>query len=163
MDTIEALTSRYLNPGRFSTPEPEYPLSTHEIDWKNYVTLDKSLATIQPYSDYINYRISSAIQGTITLTPSVARVTDKRNKALNIMALDGVLKGEELDKRRAEEARKARHKIEGGTRRVATNHGVIKKGDAKLRIAGRAAFLAQCKAKRQQGIIDKINKLGDYR
>jgi hypothetical protein len=58
------------------------------------------------------------------------------------MALDGVLKGEELDKRRVEEARKARHKIEGGTRRVATDHGVIKKGDAKLRIAGRAAFLA---------------------
>jgi hypothetical protein len=28
--------------------------------------------------------------------------------------MEGILKGEELDKRRAEEARKARHKIEGG-------------------------------------------------
>jgi hypothetical protein len=30
------------------------------------------------------------------------------------MVLDRVLKGEELDKRRVEEAHKARHKIEGG-------------------------------------------------
>ena len=54
------------------------------------------------------------------------------------MVMEGILKGEELDKRRAEEARKARHKIEGGARRVATHHGVITKGDARLRIAGRA-------------------------
>jgi hypothetical protein len=58
------------------------------------------------------------------------------------MALDRVLKGEELDKRRVEEARKARYKIKGGTRRVATNYKVIKKEDAKLQIARRAAFLA---------------------
>jgi hypothetical protein len=57
---------------------------------------------------------------------------------LNIIALDRVLKGEELDKRRVKEARKAKHKIEGGNRQVAINHRVIKKGDAKLRIAGRA-------------------------
>jgi hypothetical protein len=58
------------------------------------------------------------------------------------MVLDRVLKGEELDKRRVEEARKARHKIEGGNRRVPTHHGVILKGDARLRIARRAQFLA---------------------
>jgi hypothetical protein len=163
MEKMEAPRSRALNPDRFTTPEPEFPLSNQEIDWKNCETPDKSLVAIQPYSNYIDYRISSAIEGTITLTPSVARVTDKRNKALNIMVLDGVLKGEELDKRRAEEARKARHKIEGGNRRVPTHHGVILKGDARLRIAGRAQFLAQEKAKRQQALIDKINRLGDYR
>ena len=32
-----------------------------------------------------------------------------------------------------------------------------------MRIAGRAQFLAQEKAKRQQVILDKMNKLGDYR
>jgi len=54
------------------------------------------------------------------------------------MVMEGILKEEELDKRRAEEARKSRHKIEGGARRVATHHGVITKGDARLYIAGRA-------------------------
>jgi hypothetical protein len=48
------------------------------------------------------------------------------------------LKGEELDKRRAEEARKARHKIEGGARRVAIHHGIIIKEDARLYIIERA-------------------------
>jgi hypothetical protein len=163
MEKMEAPRSKTLNPDRFATPEPEFPSSSQEMDWKSCVTPDKSLIAIQPYSDYIDYRISSAIQGTIPLTPSVAHVTDKRNKALNIMVLDGVLKGEELDKRRAEEARKARHKIEGGNRRVSTQHGVILKGDARLRMAGRAQFLAQEKAKRQQALIDKINRLGEYR
>jgi hypothetical protein len=52
--------------------------------------------------------------------------------------MEGILKGEELNKRRAKEARKARYKIEGGARRVATYHGVIIKGDARLRIIRRA-------------------------
>ena len=146
---MEAPRSRALNPNQFRTPEPEFPLSNQEIDWKNCETPDKLLVAIQPYSNYINHRILSAIKGTITLTPSITRVTDKRNKALNIMVLDRVLKGEELDKRRAEEARKARHKIEGGNRRVPTHHGIILKGDARLRIAEKAQFLAQEKAKRQ--------------
>ena len=50
-----------------------------------------------------------------------------------------------------------------GSRRVQTDHGVISKGDTKLRIAGRAAFLAQEKQLHQQNIIDKINKLSEYR
>ena len=152
-----------LNSNRWTTPERENSPSNEEIDQKNCVTPETSLSAIQPYSDYINHQLSSAIQGTVTLTPSISRVTEKRNKALNILVLEGVLKGEELDKRRVEEARKARHKIEGGNRRVATDHGVITKRDAKLRIAGREQFLAQCKAKRQQVIIDKIQRLGDYR
>ena len=40
---------------------------------------------------------------------------------------------------------------------------MIQKGDARLRIAGRATFLVQEKQLRQQGITDKINKLGEYR
>jgi hypothetical protein len=64
------------------------------------------------------------------------------------MVLDRVLKGEELDKRRVEEACKARYKIKGRNRRILTYYGVILKGDARLRIAGRAQFLAQEKAKR---------------
>jgi hypothetical protein len=52
--------------------------------------------------------------------------------------MEGILKGEELDKRRAKEARRTKHKIEGRARRVAIHFSVIIKGDAKLRIAGRA-------------------------
>jgi hypothetical protein len=152
---------RILNPDRFITPEPEF--LNQEMDWNSCITPEQSLVAIRPYSEYIDRRISAAIDGTINLTPSVARATDKRNKALNIMVMEGILKGEELDKRRAEEARKARHKIEGGARRVATHHGVITKGDARLRIAGRAQYLAQEKAKRQQALIKKIEKLGGER
>jgi hypothetical protein len=52
--------------------------------------------------------------------------------------MERILKGEELDKRRIKEARKARYKIERGARQVAIYHGVIIKGDAKLRITRRA-------------------------
>jgi hypothetical protein len=52
--------------------------------------------------------------------------------------MEGILKREKLDKRRAKEACKAKHKIEEGARQVATHHGVIIKRDAKLRIAKRA-------------------------
>ena len=121
------------------------------------------MVAIRPYSDYINHRLSSAINGTIPISPTVRRVIDKHNKAQNIMTLEGVLSLEELEKKRLEEIRQLRHKRDGGSRRVQTDHGVISKGDAKLRIAGRAAFLAQEKQLHQQNIIDKINKLGEYR
>ena len=131
-----------LNSNQWTTPERENSPSNKEIDWKNCVTPETSLSAIQPYSDYINHQLSSTIQGIVTLTLSISRVTKKRNKALNILVLEGVLKGEELDKRKVEEAHKARHKIEGGNWRVATDHGVIIKRDAKLRIAGWEQFLA---------------------
>jgi hypothetical protein len=79
------------------------------------------------------------------------------------MVMEGIFKGEELDKRRVEEARKARHKIEGAARQVATHHGVISKGDVKLHITRRAQYLAQEKAKRQQALIKRIEKLGGER
>ena len=121
------------------------------------------MVAIRPYSDYIDYCLSSAINSTIPISPTVRRVIDKRNKAQNIMTLEGVLSLEELEKKRLEEIRQLRHKRDGGSRRVQTDHGVISKGDTKLRIAGRAAFLAQEKQLHQQNIIDKINKLSEYR
>ena len=72
----------------------------------------------------------------------------KRNKPQNIMVLNGVLSAEELEKRKAEEIRKARHKKEGSRRRVTTDHSVITAGDTRLRIIGRAEFLAQAKARK---------------
>jgi hypothetical protein len=52
--------------------------------------------------------------------------------------MEGILKGEELDKRRVKEACKAKHKIEGGARQVATHYSVIIKRDTRLRIIRRA-------------------------
>jgi hypothetical protein len=54
------------------------------------------------------------------------------------MVLDRVLKGEELDKRRVEEAYKARYKIKGGNRCIPIYYRVILKGDTRLYIIGRA-------------------------
>ena len=68
-----------------------------------------------------------------------------------------------MEKHWAEAIRKAKHKKEGSQRRVQTDYGVITKGDGRLRIAGRAQFLAQEKTRRQQVILDKVNKLADYR
>ena len=160
MQRIEA-PQRLLNPERWTTPEPEIP--SLDINWVEAPTPDTSMVAIRPYSDYIDHCLSSAINGTIPISPTVRRVIDKRNKAQNIMTLEGVLSLEELEKKRLEEIRRLQHKQDGGSRRVQTNHGVISKGDAKLRIAGRAAFLVQEKQLRQQNIIDKINKLGEYR
>ena len=115
------------------------------------------------YNKWINRRLDGACNNTIPLTPSVSRVIEKRNKAQNIIVLQGVLSHEELEKRKAEELRKAKHKKEGSQRRVKTLHGIIRKGDALLRIAGRKEYLEQCRAVRQQELQAKIDKLGAYR
>ena len=120
------------------------------------------MVAIRPYNDYIDHHLSSAINGTIPISPTVRRVIDKHNKAQNIMTLEGVLSLEELEKKRLEVIQWSRYKWDRGSHRVQTDHVVISKGDAKLCIAGRAAFLAQEKQLRQQNIIDKINKLSEY-
>ena len=61
------------------------------------------MVAIRPYSDYIDHHLSSAINGTIPISPTVRRVIDKHNKAQNIMTLEGVLLLEELEKKRLEE------------------------------------------------------------
>src|SRR5580692_3421468 len=132
-------------------------------DWVSVKTPDTTLDAIKPYSDYIDHCLKSAVEDAIPLSPTVSHVINKRNKAQNIIILNGILCKEQLEKHSAEAIRKARHKKEGSQRRVQTDYRVITKGDGKLRIAGRAQFLAQEKAKRQQVILDKMNKLGDYR
>jgi hypothetical protein len=93
------------------------------------------------YNKWINKRLTGACDNTIPLTPSVLRVIKKRNKAQNIIVLTGVLLYEELEKRKAEERRKAKHKKEGLQRRVKTLYGVIRKGDAMLCICHRKEYL----------------------
>jgi hypothetical protein len=63
------------------------------------------------------------------------------------MVLDRVLKEEELDKRRVEEACKARYKIKKGNQYIPIYYRVILKGNTRVYITGRAQFLTQEKAK----------------
>jgi hypothetical protein len=110
MQRMEA-PHKLLNPDRFKTPEPEDPCTP--IDWATAETPDTTLVAIKPYSEYIDHRLKSAIEGTIPLSPTVSHVIDKRNKAQNIIVLNGVLSAEQLEKHRAEAIRKARHKKAG--------------------------------------------------
>ena len=139
------------------TPEPE---ESFAFEWASCETPQLKLPEIQRYSAYIDSRLTGAIDGSIPLSPTVARVVEKRNKAQSIVALNGILALEELDKRRAEEARRARHKRDGGQRRIASEYGVIKAGDARLRIAGREQYIEQKRAERAQKITERINKVG---
>jgi hypothetical protein len=102
------------------------------MDWTYAPIPQTSLAAIIVYDKWINKRLVGAYDNTISLTPSVSRIIEKRNKAQNIIVLTSVLLYEELEKRKAEERRKAKHKKEGLQRRVKTLHSVIWKGDAML-------------------------------
>ena len=93
------------------TPEPE---ESFAFEWASCETPQLKLPEIQRYSAYIDSRLTGAIDGSIPLSPIVAWVVEKRNKAQSIVALNGILALEELDKRRAEEARRACHKRDGG-------------------------------------------------
>jgi hypothetical protein len=107
---------RLINPERWITPKPEIP--SPDINWIEAPTPDTSMVAIRSYSDYIDHRLSSAINGTIPISPTVVSVIDKHNKAQNIMTLEGVLSLEELEKKKLEEIRKSRHKRDGGSRWV---------------------------------------------
>ena len=149
------------SPNRFQTPPAE---DEDEFkDWSTAETPIHTIAAIKEYSDYIDTRISGAINGSIPATPTLARIIAKRDKAQKIVVLTGVLSTEELDKRKAEDARKAHHKKEGGQRRVQTDWGVCSKGDGKLKIAGRDQFLAQERDRRRKVLEDRITKQGNDR
>jgi hypothetical protein len=88
------------------------------------------------------------------------RPLPNRGKAQLTISFNGTLALEELEKRRAEEARKARHERDGGQWRVASDYSVIKAGDARLRICGRERYLEQKRVHRAQKIGDRADKLG---
>ncbi|KAL5315055.1 hypothetical protein ACEPPN_017706 [Leptodophora sp. 'Broadleaf-Isolate-01'] len=159
MEKFEPPVERYYDPVEKmlalleKTPEPV------EVDWSKVTTPETSIAKVQEYSEYINKRLAGAIDDSIPLTPSVTRVIEKRDKAQNIMVYSGVLSSEELSRRKTEEARRKKHKQEGGNRRIKTDHGIIKKGDTKLRICGRKAYLQQIHNVKVQEYNKKVDKL----
>lgn len=101
----------------------EMPELVTELEWSSCDTPRLRLPDIQIYSAYIDSRLSSAIDGSIPLTPTIARLVAKRNKGQTIIALNGALALEELEKRRVTEARKTRHKRDAGQRRILLNIG----------------------------------------
>jgi hypothetical protein len=129
MDKIEGPKKRRHISGRPHTPEPHTSepddSDSDPMDWTCAPTPYTSLAAIAVYDEWIDKRLAGACDNTIPLTPSVSRVIEKRNKAQNIIVLQGVLSHEELGKKKAEEKRKVKYKKEGSQRRVKTLHGVI--------------------------------------
>jgi hypothetical protein len=111
IEKIEGPKRRYI-PGRPYTPELD-DSDGDPMDWTCASTPHASLAAIAVYDEWINKRLAGACDNTIPLTPSVSRVIEKRNKAQNIIILQGVLSHEELEKHKAEERRKVKHKKEG--------------------------------------------------
>jgi hypothetical protein len=86
---------------------------SNRMNWATHVTLARNMLSIQAYSNYIGQRIEDSITKAIQLTPSIARAIEKRNKAPNIMVLDGATAKEELFKKQAEETEKVRCKSKG--------------------------------------------------
>jgi len=117
-----------------STPEPEaIPEEYHSLDISLRPT-PTTLIAYKQFSSYINNRLASIIDKTIELSPTVARVIEKRDKGAKIMLLNGVLIGEELQERKEAEMEKLRRKR--GNKKV-QQYGTIKVGDARLKIMAR--------------------------
>ena len=125
---------------RPETPESDSGWSSNSaesdgMDWATCVTPARNMPSIQAYSNYIDQRIEGSITEAVQLTPSVARAIEKRNKALNIMVLDGATAKEELFKKQAEETEKVRRKSKGN--RTVQKYGTIYAGDARLKAIAR--------------------------
>jgi DDE superfamily endonuclease len=142
---------------RPETPESDSGWSSNSVDsngtdWATCVTPARNMRSIQAYSNYIDQRIEGSITEAVQLTPSVARAIEKRNKALNIMVLDGATAKEELFKKQAEETEKVRRKSKGN--RTVQKYGTIYVGDARLKAIARNeaedAAVAEIARKRQR-------------
>jgi hypothetical protein len=116
-----------------STPEPEVILEEHLLDISLRPT-PTTLIAHEQFSSYINDRLVSTINKTIELSPTVARVIEKRDKGAKIMLLNSVLIGEELQQRKEAEVAKIRRKQ--GNRQV-QQYGTIRVGDARLKLMAR--------------------------
>src|SRR5450432_123982 len=94
-----------------STPEPEaIPEEYHSLDISLRPT-PTTLIAYKQFSSYINNRLASIIDKTIELSPTVARVIEKRDKGAKVILLKGVLIEEELAKKKEAELNKARRKV----------------------------------------------------
>jgi hypothetical protein len=89
----------------------------------------------QDYSDFIEFRLSEAIKGSIDLSPSVAKAYKKHDKATRTKVLDRALAEEELYTKYKAEAEKIRRKSSGD--RQIQSYRTIYIGDARLKAIAR--------------------------
>ena len=87
----------------------------------------------QACTDFIERRLAQSITNELILTPTVARVIEKREKASKIAKLSGQLAIEELYKKRQAELEKVRPNGE----RTVQQFGTITVGDARLKVIAR--------------------------
>lgn len=105
------------------------------------------------YEVYVNERLANAIAQKVDITPSVARVSEKRMKAARKFALDAALMEEELHARKAQDMRKVKY-----SDRHVQKYGVIYADDARLTVmkrnekeeAEKAAILERKEAAKQK-------------
>ena len=71
---------------------------SEDINWSSYITPARNMKNIGVYSSYIDELIQANITEAVDLTPSVSRAIEKRQKAMNIMVLDGIPAKEDLFK-----------------------------------------------------------------
>src|SRR5450432_919755 len=117
-----------------STPERELePIISIKEDFSLCQTL-RNLIACEKYSSYINSRLASVIDNSLELSPTVARVIEKRDKGTKILLLSGILAREELDSKKDAELEKLRRKQ--GNRKV-QQYGTILVGDARLKVIAR--------------------------
>jgi hypothetical protein len=95
----------FSTPAQCITLESESELEL-EIDWLSCITPACNMKSIGAYSDYIDKRLQANITEGVDLTPSVGRAIKKRQKAMNIIVLDGITAKEDLFKKEAEEKEK---------------------------------------------------------
>jgi hypothetical protein len=120
----------------FNPPqEPTYPTTLEnqvEFNFANCCTPTLQMGEITKYSQYINMRIKLSIQTRCPPTPTVARVYEKRDKALHAIAYAGKLAEEELFAKAA--AKKAKLQRKAGNRHI-QRYCTIIVSNGRLRVA----------------------------
>jgi hypothetical protein len=132
----------------FNPPEPMTPSRNPEFDFTECCTPTNNSALINRYSKYIDLRIQRGISGEQVVSPTLARVIEKRDKARRIANINGKLAKNELHQRHEADKDKARRRL--GNKQV-QKYGVISLGDGRLRTANRNEeedeYKIKCEAK----------------
>jgi hypothetical protein len=113
-------------------PGPQTPVPEKYINWSLAATPPLDLRWINDYSKYVHDRISSCIVNSLPVSPTITRVIQKRDKALQAMALVGAQATEELKRLKKNDMERERLKADN---RLITRIGPICAGDARLRAA----------------------------
>jgi hypothetical protein len=148
----------------FSTPEQQLQPDNSEdelyfeVDFKTVCT-PYSLHMYKACSEYIDMKLLQSIEHGLSLSPTVAQVIEKREKALKTAKLSGQLAIEELYKKRQAELDKVRPNGE----RTVQQFGTILVGDARLQVSARNDTEEQAKEALRLKKETSLRKKQEYR